>query len=63
MASGESLNNLPTDLLTPLWTKTTPEFKDEKDSPGETATKDGKSTGYGFRLIRCGFNQVFAKRL
>ena len=61
MASGGSLNNLSTDLLTPLW-KTTPEFKDENDSPPEAVNRNDKTTGYGVRL-RLVVHQLFAKRL
>ena len=53
MATGGSLNNFATDLLTPLW-KTTPEFKDESDSPGETVDKEDKATGYGVTFIGFG---------
>ena len=52
MASG-GLNNLSTDLLTPLW-NTTPEFKDEKDSPGAAVNKDAKTAGYDVRFIGFG---------
>ncbi|XP_028397030.1 diacylglycerol kinase zeta-like [Dendronephthya gigantea] len=47
MASGDSLKNLPADLLTPLWTATaaTPEFKDEIDSSGHSSEKETKSIG------------------
>ena len=44
MASGESLSNFSSDLLTPLW-KATAEFQKIKNNSEEIPDKESKSTG------------------